>query len=89
MEHKLDAYPSFKPIKQKKRILMAERKEATQKEIQKLLDAGHIREVRYPEWLANPVLVKKENGKWRMCVDFTDLNKACPKIATHCHPLTR
>ena len=33
----------------------------------------------YPEWLANVVLVKKENGKWRMCVDFTDLNKACPK----------
>ena len=41
--------------------------------------AGFIREVYYPEWLANVVLVKKANGKWRMCVDFTDLNKACPK----------
>ena len=41
--------------------------------------AGHIREIQYPKWLANVVLVKKGNGKWRMCVDFTDLNKACPK----------
>jgi len=43
------------------------------------LKAGFIREVDYPEWLANMVLVKKSNGKWRMYVDFTDLNKACPK----------
>jgi len=45
----------------------------------KLLNVGHIREIQYPEWLANVVLVKKANGKWRMWVDFTDLNKACPK----------
>jgi len=50
-----------------------------QEETKKLLSAGHIREIQYPEWLANVVLVKKANGKWRMCVDFTDLNKACPK----------
>jgi len=48
-------------------------------ETHKLLSAGHIREIQYPEWLANVVLVKKANGKWRMCVDFMDLNKACPK----------
>ena len=41
--------------------------------------AGHIREIQYPEWLTNVVLVKKANGKWRMYVDFTDLNKAYPK----------
>ena len=41
--------------------------------------AGFIREVYYLNWLANNVLVKKANGKWRMCVDFTDLNKAYPK----------
>ena len=41
--------------------------------------AGFIREVYYSEWLANVILVKKANGKWRMCVDFIDLNKACPK----------
>uniref|UniRef100_A0A2N9JBP4 Reverse transcriptase domain-containing protein n=1 Tax=Fagus sylvatica TaxID=28930 RepID=A0A2N9JBP4_FAGSY len=48
-------------------------------EVEKLLTAGFIREVFYPDWLANVVMVKKANGKWRMCVDFTDLNKACPK----------
>ena len=40
--------------------------------------AGFIVEVFHPEWLANPVLVLKKNGTWRMCVDYTDLNKACP-----------
>ena len=45
-------------------------------ETRKLLSVGHIREIQYPKWLANVVLVKKANGKWRMCVDFTDLNKA-------------
>ena len=44
-----------------------------------MLEADFIREVYYPEWLANVVMVKKANGKWRMCVDFTDLNKACLK----------
>ena len=48
-------------------------------EVTKLLMAGFIREVYYPDWLANAVLVKKANGKWRMCVDFMDLNKAYPK----------
>jgi hypothetical protein len=47
--------------------------------VEKLLKAKFIREVDYPEWLANVVLVKKSNGKWRMWVDLTDLNKACPK----------
>jgi beta-glucosidase/6-phospho-beta-glucosidase/beta-galactosidase len=41
--------------------------------------AGFIKEVFHPEWLANPVLVEKKNGKWRMCVDYTSLNKVCPK----------
>jgi len=45
----------------------------------KLLTAGFIREVYYPKWLTNVVMVKNSNGKWRMCVDFTDLNNACPK----------
>ena len=45
----------------------------------KLLDAGFIREVHYPDWLANVVMVRKANVKWRICIDYTDLNKACPK----------
>ena len=48
-------------------------------EVRKLLEAGFIREVYYPDWLANVVMVKKNDEKWRMCVDFTDLNRACPK----------
>ena len=48
-------------------------------EVNKLLAAGFIREVYYPDWLANIVLVKKANGKWKMCMDFIDLNKACLK----------
>ena len=48
-------------------------------EVNKLLAANFIREVYYPEWLANVIMVKKANGKWRICIDFTDLNNACPK----------
>src|SRR5436189_2431045 len=55
------------------------RKEAIRDELTKLTAANFIREVYHPDWLANPVLVKKKNGKWRMCVDYTDLNKTCPK----------
>jgi hypothetical protein len=47
--------------------------------VKRLVSVGVIREVTYPEWLANTDMVKKVNGKWRMCIDFTDLNKACPK----------
>jgi hypothetical protein len=52
---------------------------AVEAEVQRLQDAKVIREVKYPVWLANTILVKKKNGKWRICVDFTDLNKACKK----------
>ena len=55
------------------------RDNAIKDKIQKLIVAKFIREVYYPEYLANVVMVKKANGKWMMCVDFTDLNKACPK----------
>ena len=59
--------------------MTAERLGAAKAEIAKLLKAGVIREVKHSEWLANPVLVQKSSGRWRMCVDFTDLNKASPK----------
>ena len=55
-------------------------------EVRKLLEAGFIREVYYSDWLANVVIVRKNNGKWRMCIDFTDLNRACPKDS---YPLPR
>jgi len=77
--HKLNVDPNYHPVKQRRRAFAAERNTAVAEEVKKLLKARFIREVDYPEWLANVVLVKKSNGKWRMCVDFTDLNKACPK----------
>ena len=63
-----------------------ERDLAIAKEVRKLQDADFIREVYYPDWLANVVMVKKANEKGKMCVDFTDLNKACPKDS---YPLSR
>ena len=75
--HKLNVNPSFKLVKKKRRSFSPERQKAINEEVGKLLQAKAIREVEYPEWLANVVLVKKENGKWRLCIDFTDINKAC------------
>ncbi|KAK0599434.1 hypothetical protein LWI29_005254 [Acer saccharum] len=77
--HRLNVDPTFKPVKQKKRYFNLNRNSAVQREVDKLLRAGFIREARYPEWIANVVMVPKANGKWRMCVDYTDLNRACPK----------
>ena len=86
MVHKLNVLPSFSPVRQKKRVFAPERDQAIAEEVCKLQEASFIREVYYPDWLANVVMVKKVNGKWRMCVDFTDLNKACPKDS---YPLPR
>jgi hypothetical protein len=68
-----------KPIKQKLRRFAWDKKEAIRVEVNQLLAAGFIKEVYHLEWLANPVLVRKKNNEWRMCVDYTDLNKHCPK----------
>ena len=77
--HRLNVSPSFKPVKQKRRSFTSKRQKAINEEIGKLLQVGAIREVEYPELLANIVLVKKANGKWRLCIDFTDFNRAYPK----------
>ena len=53
--------------------------DAIKSKVQRLKKAGVIREIFFPEWLANTMVVKKKNGKWRVCVDFTNLNRACPK----------
>ncbi|XP_073313503.1 uncharacterized protein [Primulina huaijiensis] len=85
-EHRLNIFPNSRPVKQKKRHFGPEKDIVIKKEVGELLNAGHIREVQFPTWLSNVVLVPKSSGKWRMCADFRDLNKACPK---DCYPLPR
>nr|KYP42541.1 Retrovirus-related Pol polyprotein from transposon 297 family [Cajanus cajan] len=81
MCHRLSICSAAKPVAQRKRKMGMERKIAVELEVAKLLQAYFIREVQYTTWLANVVMVKKPNGKWRMCTDYTNLNKACPKDA--------
>ena len=78
--------PPSNPDKQKRRSFAPERQNAINEEVSKLLQARAIREVDYLDWLANVVLVKKANGKWRLCIDFTNVNQACPKDS---FPLSR
>jgi hypothetical protein len=85
-EHSLDIRAGARPVKQPLRRFDEEKCRAIGEEVHKLMATGFIKEVFHPEWLANPVLVKKKGGKWRMCVDYTWLNKACPKVP---YPLPR
>lgn len=78
-EHKLHVRPDTKPVRQPLRRLSEEKRRVVGEEIARLLAAGFIMEVFFPEWLANPVVVLKKNKQWRMCIDYTGLNKACPK----------
>ncbi|GJW29472.1 hypothetical protein Tco_0046347 [Tanacetum coccineum] len=78
-EHQLHIRDGYPPVRQKKRG-----QERKMEEVNKLVKAGIMREVHYHDWLSNPVMVKKHDGGWRMCMDFTDLNKACPQ---DCYPL--
>jgi hypothetical protein len=80
VEHLLDIIPHSRAVQQWLRCFDEERHRAIGVELRKLLEAGFIKKVFHPTCLANPVLVKKKNGKWRMCVDYTGLNKACPKV---------
>ena len=77
--HYLNVNPLVTPKKQLPRRPSKEHAKEVREEVVKLKQAGVIKEVFYPEWLANTVVVKKKSGKWRVCIDFTDLNKACPK----------
>ena len=75
IEHALQVDPKATPKKQRLWRFSPDKREAINKELAKLLAAGFIKEVYHPDWLANPVLI----DEWRMCVDYTDLNKHCPK----------
>jgi hypothetical protein len=78
-EHSLDVRKTAKPVKQKLRCFVKDRKEVIRVEILNLLATGFICECKNSVWLANPVLVPKKTGQWRMCIDYTDLNRHCPK----------
>ena len=73
-----------KEKKQKKRVQGGDRNKAINMEVAKLTNAGILREAIFATWIANPVMVRKSDGSWRMCIDYSDLNKACPK---DCYPL--
>ena len=77
--HKLNVDPKVIPKKQRPMRSARPYVEAINEEMEKLKRLGAIREVFFLEWLANTMVVKKKNGKWRVCVDFTDLNRVCPK----------
>jgi hypothetical protein len=78
-EHSLNIRPDAKPVKQPLRRFAEEKRKAIGEDIARLPIAGFIMEVFYADWWANPVLVLKKNNTWRMCIDYTSLNKACPK----------
>ena len=86
ISHSLNVDPDRHPLVQRPRRSSPAHTQAVIEEVDRLLEAGAIREVQYPTWLANTVVVKKKCGKWRVCVDFTNLNDACPK---DCFPLDR
>uniref|UniRef100_A0A2N9HKC3 RNase H type-1 domain-containing protein n=1 Tax=Fagus sylvatica TaxID=28930 RepID=A0A2N9HKC3_FAGSY len=77
--HSLNVDPLIRPVVQKGRRISPLHQEAVCEEVNRLIEAEAIREILYPTWLSNTVVVKKKNGKWRVCIDFTDLNRACPK----------
>ena len=77
--HKLNIISTAKLVRHKVRRFHPDHHQIIQTEVYTLLRAGFIREAKYPEWLANIVVVPKKGGKWRVCIDYTDLNEACPK----------
>jgi hypothetical protein len=78
-EHAFEVNKTAQPIKQKLSRFTKDRKQAIEVEVCKLLAAGFIRECKHLVWLANPILVPKKTGGLRMCIDYTNLNKHCPK----------
>ncbi|XP_073124204.1 uncharacterized protein [Henckelia pumila] len=82
-EHKFNIIPGSRPVKQKKRHNGTEKDKVIADQFQELMEAGDIREVQFPTWISNVMLVPKATRKWRMCIDFRDLNEACPKDFYH------
>jgi len=79
ISHKFSVCKEAKSIAQKNRRMREEKRFIAEQEVRRLLDVGFIREIHYTTWVANIVLVQKNNGKWHMCTDYANLNKAYPK----------
>lgn len=84
--HVLNINPKAIPVRQNRRSLGSKRSVALKEECDKLLANGFVKSLSTPKWISNPMLVKKPNGKWRTCIDFSNMNDACPK---DCFPLPR
>ena len=78
-EHSLNILKGYKPVKQTLRRFSEPKRQAMGEELAKLIEVGFIREIKHPDWLENLVMVPKKDKSWRLCVNFKDLNKACPK----------
>ncbi|GJS14873.1 reverse transcriptase domain-containing protein [Tanacetum coccineum] len=78
-EHQLNVFNHTESVKQKKRSLALERNEAVRTQVEELVEAGVLREVKYQTWVSNLIIVKKDDGKWKLRIDFTNINKACTR----------
>ncbi|GJU96376.1 reverse transcriptase domain-containing protein [Tanacetum coccineum] len=83
-EHQINVFNHAEPIKQKKKSPALERNEVIHSQVEELIEAGILQEVKYQTWVLNPMVVKKDNGKWKLRIDFTNINKACIREP---HPL--
>jgi hypothetical protein len=79
VQHRLPLKKGFRPFQQRAQQMKAEVLEEVKKEVEKMLEAGFNRPCRYAEWISSVVHVQKKDGRWRVCVDFRDLNRATPK----------
>ncbi|GJR52188.1 reverse transcriptase domain-containing protein [Tanacetum coccineum] len=79
IQHSLNASPLEKPVSQKRRVFCLEKSRVITEEVAEWLKAGIVRSVKYPTWISNPVLVKKADESWQMCIDFKNINPVCPK----------
>ena len=77
--HKLNANPLYLPKKQKPRRSAKEHDDAVRQEVKRLKEAEAIKEIFFPEWLMNTMVVKRKNGKWKVCINFTDIKRVCSK----------
>lgn len=86
IDHRLSVSSSYKPVRQRRRVFTPEWDNVIKEEVYELITTEFFRKIYYLDWLANVVMVKKVNGKWRMCLYLIDLNKTCPKDR---YPLSR